>query len=93
MMKCPCINNAVAVNDITRVIEFDNKEVKKYDIRKLWDIPMFVLLRQPAFFKSFEIEPGGYGLVWNAEVDVSEYELWKNGVMVESEAIALNERT
>lgn len=90
-MECPRINNAVAIDDTTLLIEFDNQEIKKYDIRKLWDIPMFVLFKQPAFFKSFEIEQGGYGLVWNAEVDVSEYELWKNGVTVENEAIALIE--
>jgi len=33
-----------------------------------------------AFFKNFKIESGGYGLVWNEDIDISEYELWKNGV-------------
>jgi hypothetical protein len=27
-----------------------------------------------------KIESGGYGLVWNEDIDISEYELWKNGV-------------
>jgi len=42
-------------------------------------------LKQPAFFKNFTIEPGGYALVWNAEIDISEYELWKNGTVITDE--------
>ncbi|WP_442937996.1 hypothetical protein [Nostoc sp.] len=41
---------------------------------------MFSPLRQPAFFQNFKVEQGGYGIVWNEEIDLSEYELWKNGV-------------
>jgi len=26
--------------------------------------------------------------VWNEEIDISEYELWKNGVILESEDLA-----
>jgi len=36
---------------------------------------MFAPLRQPAFFKDFKIEPGGYALVWNVDIDISEHEL------------------
>ncbi len=43
---------------------------------------MFAPLRQPAFFKNFKVEHGGYGIVWNEDIDLSEYELWKNGMTV-----------
>jgi hypothetical protein len=46
---------------------------------------MFSPLRQPAFFKNFEIDSGGYAIVWNDEIDISEYELWQNGVSVASQ--------
>jgi hypothetical protein len=49
---------------------------------------MFSPLRQPAFFKNFKVEPGGYAIVWNEEIDLSEYELWKNGVILGSEDLA-----
>jgi hypothetical protein len=42
---------------------------------------MFAPLRQPGFFRSFNLEPGGFGIVWNDDVDLSEYELWKNGTI------------
>ncbi|MBN3896522.1 MAG: DUF2442 domain-containing protein [Nostoc sp. NOS(2021)] len=85
-MKYPRIHQAKAIDDTTLVIEFTNQEVKKYDVRHLLDTPMFSPLRQPAFFKNFKVEQGGYGIVWNEEIDLSEYELWKNGVsLMESE--------
>jgi hypothetical protein len=87
-MNCPRIRKAKAIDDTTLVIEFTNQEVKKYDISHLLSLPMFSLLRQPAFFKSFIVEQGGYGIVWNEEIDISEYELWQNGVAVaESEGV------
>ncbi len=88
-MNYPRVHKAKAIDDTTLIVEFTNQEVKKYDIRHLLDIPMFFPLRQPAFFKSFTIEQGGYGIVWNEEIDISEYELWKNSVpLIESEELA-----
>ncbi|MDZ8236337.1 MAG: DUF2442 domain-containing protein [Nostoc sp. ChiQUE01a] len=85
-MKYPRIHHVKAIDDTTLVIEFTNQEVKKYNVRHLLDNPMFSPLQEPAFFKNFQIEPGGYGIVWNEDIDLSEYELWKNGVsLMESE--------
>jgi hypothetical protein len=39
---------------------------------------MFAPLQQLAFFKSFTLAPGGYGIVWNEDIDISEYELWRH---------------
>jgi len=87
-MNYPRIHQAKAIDDTTLVIEFTNQEVKRYDVRPLVETPMFASLRQPAFFKNFKIESGGYAIVWNEEIDLSEYELWKNGVTLQSEDLA-----
>ncbi len=81
-MKYPRISKAKAINDRTLMIEFTNQEIKKYDIGYLLENPMFAPLSQPSFFKNFKIEEGGYGIVWNEDIDLSEYELWHNGVTV-----------
>jgi hypothetical protein len=86
-MKYPKIRTAKAIDDFTLVVEFTNQELKRYDIRQLFNVPMFSPLRQPEFFKNFEIAEGGYGLVWNEEVDISEYELWENGIALASEEL------
>ena len=82
-MKCPRICKAKTIDDRTLLIEFTNQEIKKYDISHLLENFMFAPLRQPAFFKNFIIEPGGYGILWNEDIDLSEYELWKNGVTID----------
>lgn len=86
-MKYPRILKAKAVDDFTLIVEFTDHEIKKYDIRQLFDIPMFSPLRQPAFFKNFDISEGGYGIVWNEEIDISEYELWENGEALKNEEL------
>ncbi len=91
-MQCPRIHKAKVIDDTILLVEFTNQELRKYDIRQLLDIPMFFPLRQPAFFKNFEIASGGYGIVWNEEVDISEHELWENGVALENEELASRER-
>lgn len=87
-VKPPRIHKARTIDDTTLVIEFTNQEVKKYDIRPLLATPTFSPLQQPAFFRNFKVEPGGYAIVWNEDIDISEYELWKNGVPLESRDLA-----
>ncbi len=41
---------------------------------------MFQLLKNEALFKAVRVDLGGYGISWSDEVDLSEYELWTNGV-------------
>ena len=82
-MKCPKICKAKTIDERTLLIEFTNQEIKKYNISHLLENSMFAPLRQPAFFKNFRIEPGGYGILWNEDIDLSEYEIWKNGVTID----------
>ena len=82
-MKCPKIYKAKTIDDRTLVIEFTNQEIKKYDVSHILKNSMFAPLRQPAFFKNFRIDPGGYGILWNEDIDLSEYELWNNGVPID----------
>jgi hypothetical protein len=84
-MSFPRIITAKAISDTSLVVKFTNQAVKLYDISQLFGRPMFAPLQQPAFFKNFTVEPGGYGLVWNQDIDISEYEIWQNGVSIEED--------
>ncbi|MFM9265199.1 DUF2442 domain-containing protein [Tychonema sp. BBK16] len=86
-MKPQRIVSAKAIDDRTLMVKFTNLEIKKYEISKLLDDPMFAPLINPGFFRNFTIEPGGYALVWNDEIDISEYELWQNGISCTDEEI------
>jgi hypothetical protein len=58
---------------------FSNGKRKKYDTLRLMGCEMFAPLKNPAFFKNVTIEPGGYAVSWNSEIDLSEHELWQHG--------------
>ena len=79
-MNFPRIRTARAISNHTLIIEFTNQEIKIYSILTLLDNPIFYPLQEPAFFRNFQIEPGGYAIVWNEDIDLSEYTLWKNSV-------------
>jgi hypothetical protein len=78
-MNVPKIKSAEAIDGCTLVILFDNKQRKKYDITPLLNKEMFTPLKNIALFKSVKVDQGGYAVVWNSDIDISEYELWVHG--------------
>ena len=78
-MSHPKVKLAQAVDERTLVVEFDNKQKKRYDITPLLEREMFLPLKNPALFKSVQVEQGGYAVVWGRNIDISEYELWSHG--------------
>jgi hypothetical protein len=81
-MKVPKIVSAEAIDNSTLIVEFSNGDRKQYNISKLLEKPMFSPLKNPSFFRGFQVDAGGYGIAWNDEIDLSEYELWQNGMDV-----------
>gem|GEM_PF-283556 len=85
VMIPPRINVVKVIEDCKLLVKFDNGEIRKYDVSRLLDNPMFALLKNPVFFRGFQVEPGGYALLWNEDIDISEYELWQHGTSVADE--------
>jgi len=81
-MRYPKVKSALAINDHTLLVEFDNDEKRKYDVTPLLKKDTFSPLRNPAFFKSVQVEQGGYAVVWDSAIDISEHELWQHGQSV-----------
>jgi hypothetical protein len=79
MMPYPRIQSARPIDDHTLLVEFDNQQKRKYDITPLLKKEMFTPLKNPALFKSVQVEQGGYAVVWSDGIDISEYELWCHG--------------
>ena len=81
-MQYPKINDVKVIDNQTLSIEFDNKQVKRYNITPLLQRKMFLPLKNHDLFKSVQVEQGGYAISWGTEIDISEYELWCNGELV-----------
>jgi len=79
MEGIPRIISTKPIGDSDLLVRFENGEEKIYDCEPLFSRPEFRLLRVPAFFRAVRVDTGGYGISWNDDVDLSEYELWANG--------------
>jgi hypothetical protein len=65
-----------------RAVFIDGTE-KEYDLRRWEHRPEFSLLfRHPALQKAVQVEPGGYGVSWNDNIDLSAEEIYGNGIDV-----------
>jgi hypothetical protein len=78
-MHIPKIIAVQPLDNYQLMVQFSNHEFRQYDVRPLLENEMFAPLENRAFFQNVQIEQGGYALFWNDNIDISEYELWKNG--------------
>lgn len=69
--------------DMRLSVVFANGATKIYDIAPLLGRDdSFEALQDPNVFSSVEVDIGGYGIVWNDDIDLSCDELWENGAPV-----------
>lgn len=81
-MTAPKILSVQALENRKLLVKFVDGVEKIYDCTQLLGIEMFQVLKNDAFFRSVKVDSGGYGISWNDDADLSEYELWKNGADV-----------
>jgi len=60
-------------------VTFSSGVSKVYNCAPLLKSEPFAPLKSDAFFAKARPAHGGYGIVWNDEVDLSESELWLRG--------------
>ena len=66
--------------DLKLGVQFANGTTKIYDAAPLLQrFSVFKILEDEALFRDIKVEQGGYGIVWNDDLDLSCDELWKNG--------------
>ena len=80
------IKNVSALPEYKLSVQFSEGVTKIYDVKSLFDkMPVFANLKDNAQeFFSVLVDVGGYGIVWNDELDLSCDELWENGVQVDT---------
>lgn len=79
-MEIPQVTSVQPQEGKKLLVKFINGVEKIYDCEQILGLGAFQLLHNEAFFKAVKVDPGGYGISWNDDVDLSEYELWTNGV-------------
>ena len=82
-MDTPKILSVQPLEDKKLLVKFANGIEKNYDCKPLIKkFEPFKALENEVFFKQVHVDGGGYGILWNDKVDLSEYELWTNAVEV-----------
>ena len=80
------IKNVSALPEYKLSVQFAEGVTKIYDVKPLFDkLAVFEDLKDnEAEFSCVTVDVGGYGIVWNDDLDLSCDELWKNGIRVDT---------
>ena len=79
------IKNVSPLPDYKLSVQFAEGVTKIYDVKPLFQkIPAFNSLKSSNDFGSVYVDVGGYGIIWNDELDLSCDELWENGAEVKT---------
>lgn len=83
MNTYPKIEAVKAITNKCLLITFHNGVQKVYDCTSLLKEEIFSPLTNDILFQSVKVDIGGYGIIWNDEIDLSESELWTHGCAAE----------
>lgn len=80
------IRTLTLVKDYEVIAHFKNGDVKRYDFRKIINElePLKPLAEDYQLFSQIHLSPGGYGIIWNEDIDLEAEELWYEGEDVDS---------
>ena len=79
------IKNVSPLPEYHLSVQFTEGYTKIYDVKPLFEqISVFKELQDINLFSDVTVDVGGYGIVWNDDLDLSCDELWENGVVAET---------
>ena len=82
-MKFHKVKDVSALADLKLSVQFTNGTTKIYDVSPLMQrFSAFRILEDETLFRVVKVDQGGYGIVWNDDLDLSCDELWENGAEV-----------
>lgn len=75
------IKNVSPLSDFRLSVQFSEGVTKLYDVKPLFEkLPIFgSLMESPEEYAGVTVDTGGYGIIWNDDLDLSSDELWENG--------------
>lgn len=78
------IKNVWALPDYRLSVQFAEGVTKIYDVKPLFEkLPVFAEFKsKPQKFSDVTVDAGGYGIIWDDNIDLSCDELWENGTQV-----------
>ena len=68
------------------LVKFENNTEKIYDVKPLFDKweEFKPLMSIKGLFEQVKVDVGGYGVIWNDNIDLSCNEIWESSTIVEA---------
>ena len=77
------VTDVLPLDDLMLLVTFENGIKKKYDVKNLFDrFENYKKLTDTDFFNCVKVDCSGYDICWDDEIDISEVELWDNGIEI-----------
>ena len=80
------VKSVVPLQDYVLSVQFSEGVTKQYDLKPLFEkYPMFLPLKEhPDLYYAAAVDTGGYGVLWNDDIDIACDELYYNGTAVQT---------
>ncbi len=80
------VKAVTALPDYRLSVQFAEGVTKRYDVKPLFAkwAPFRALEESPELFSKVKVDTGGYGIVWNDDLDLSCDELYANGETIKT---------
>ena len=79
------VKNVTPLDNYEVSVQFSEGITKRYNIKPLFKrLKVFNNLKNEKLFKKVHVGQGGYGIIWNDEIDLSCDELFENGIVVKT---------
>lgn len=80
------VKDVTPLPDMRLSVQFANGVTKLYNLAPLMErFDAFKTLREGRHFEDVEVDPGGYGISWDDDTDLSCDELWEHGETIRTE--------
>lgn len=82
------------LEDVTIEVSFQDGKVVRYNMSSMFSkYPQLIELKKNRkLFESGHLNPGGYGVVWNDELDFDATSIYENGMIVKNRQDRFNGR-
>lgn len=89
-----CATKVRFLEDVVVEMTFQDGKIVRYDMARMFDkYPQLQELKtNRALFEQGRLDPGGYGVIWNDELDFSAMSVYECGEVVGQEAISINQQ-
>jgi hypothetical protein len=82
-MESVKVKKVIPQQNLILLVEFENGVRKKYDVGSLFEqFPEYEILKNKSMFDTVFVDCGGYSVAWTPDIDISEWELWDNGIKI-----------